>query len=84
MAARSILRSKIRSMTLIDSWSPAANEAYSPFEQLPPWVEPIETYATNVTGTLYVLEALRRAGEELEDRLEGVFEPTPPQQKAAA
>ncbi len=30
------------------------------------------------------LEALQRAGEELEDRLEGVYEPASPQQKAAA
>ena len=40
-------------MVLIDSWSPAANDAYSPFDQLPPWVEAIDTYAYYYGGPMY-------------------------------
>ncbi len=40
-------------MVLIDSWSPDANEAYCAFETLPPWVEPIETYADYYGGPMH-------------------------------
>ena len=31
-------------LVLVDSWSVDSNRAYSPFEQLPDWVDPPETY----------------------------------------
>lgn len=40
-------------MVLIDSWSTAANDVYSPFDQLPPWVEPVDTYAYYYGGSLH-------------------------------
>lgn len=59
-----------RSMTLIDSWSPAANEAYSPFEQLPPWVEPIETYAYYFGGPMHEPATWDTLYEECRKRFE--------------
>jgi hypothetical protein len=40
-------------MVLIDSWSPAANDAYSPFDQLPPWVNSVDKYAYYYGGPMY-------------------------------
>ncbi|KIU45644.1 MULTISPECIES: class I SAM-dependent methyltransferase [Pseudomonas] len=40
-------------MVLIDSWSPASNDDYSPFDQLPPWVEPPEKYAYYYGGPMH-------------------------------
>lgn len=31
-------------LVLVDSWNTLSNKAYSPFEQLPPWVDPPEKY----------------------------------------
>lgn len=31
-------------LVLVDSWSTASNSAYSPFAQLPAWIDPPETY----------------------------------------
>lgn len=31
-------------LVLVDSWSAASNRAYSPFDSLPPWIDPPETY----------------------------------------
>lgn len=42
-----------KEMVLIDSWSPAANDAYSPFDQLPPWVESVDEYAYYYGGPMY-------------------------------
>ncbi|MDD1975966.1 MULTISPECIES: class I SAM-dependent methyltransferase [Pseudomonas] len=39
-------------MVLIDSWSPAANDAYSPFDPLPAWVEPVDSYAYYYGGPM--------------------------------
>ncbi|MBV4536966.1 MULTISPECIES: class I SAM-dependent methyltransferase [Pseudomonas] len=40
-------------MVLIDSWSKASNEAYSPFEELPSWVSPVDAYEYYYGGSLH-------------------------------
>jgi len=40
-------------MVLADSWSKDANKAYSPFDQLPPWVSPVDEYAYYYGGSLH-------------------------------
>ncbi|CAK14702.1 class I SAM-dependent methyltransferase [Pseudomonas entomophila] len=40
-------------MVLIDSWSKLSNEAYSPFDQLPPWVSPVDEYEYYYGGSLH-------------------------------
>lgn len=55
-------------MVLIDSWSPAANDAYSPFDQLPPWVEPVEKYAYYYGGPMYDMATYDKLYEECLNR----------------
>lgn len=40
-------------MVLIDSWSPAANDQYSPFDPLPAWLEPVDAYAYYYGGPMH-------------------------------
>lgn len=41
-----------RHMFLIDGWSKSINETYSPFEQLPKWVSPIESFGPYFGGPM--------------------------------
>ena len=40
-------------MVLADSWSKESNKAYSPFDQLPPWVSPVDDYEYYYGGSLH-------------------------------
>ena len=40
-------------MVLIDSWSAAANDAYSPFDELPEWVAPVDAYEYYYGGSMH-------------------------------
>jgi len=53
-----------KKMVLIDSWSPAANNAYSPFDQLPPWVDPVEKYAYYYGGPMYEMATYDKLYQE--------------------
>lgn len=55
-------------MVLIDSWSKAANDAYSPFDQLPPWVAPVDTYAYYYGGSLHDQQTWDKLYEECRER----------------
>lgn len=39
-------------MVLIDSWSKDITKTYSPFDTLPPWINPVETYSYYFGGSL--------------------------------
>ncbi|QVM89942.1 class I SAM-dependent methyltransferase [Pseudomonas entomophila] len=55
-------------MVLIDSWSKAANDAYSPFDDLPPWVVPVDTYDYYYGGSLHDQLTWDRLYEECQAR----------------
>lgn len=55
-------------MVLIDSWSPDANAAYSPFQNLPPWVSPIDTFAYYYGGPMDEQSTWDRLYEECVNR----------------
>lgn len=55
-------------MVLIDSWSPSATEAYSPFDQLPPWVDPVDSYDYYYGGSLYDMATWDNLYEECQGK----------------
>lgn len=55
-------------LVLVDSWSKAANDAYSPFDQLPPWVEPVDTYDYYYGGSMFDDATWDRLYQECADR----------------
>lgn len=58
-------------MVLIDSWSPVASTTYSPFDQLPPWVEPVDKYAYYYGGSMSEMATYDRLFEECQSKFVG-------------
>lgn len=61
-----------QNLVLIDSWSVSANDAYNPFDELPPWVEPVETYEYYYGGPMREQATFDRLYDECRARFEGL------------
>lgn len=61
-----------KNLVLIDSWSISANDAYCPFDELPSWVDPVETYAYYYGGSMHEQATFDRLYEECKTRFEGI------------
>lgn len=55
-------------MVLIDSWSPSANDGYCAFDQLPHWVEPVDSYAYYYGGPMHEQATWDKLHQECQDR----------------
>lgn len=62
------------SLTLVDSWSAVSQKAYSPFDELPSWVSPPETFAYYFGGSPLEQATWDRLYEECRQRFDGQAE----------
>lgn len=58
-------------LVLVDSWSATSNSAYSTFDQLPPWIDPPETYDFYFGGPTNEQSTWDRLYESCRQRFDG-------------